>query len=443
MPGMTAVTEPIQPSPAQRYLAHLRKIERRPLADLVFHQARLLEPLVRHALSYVPFYSDSLSVVFDKDDILDLSRWQDVPLLSHEVAETNREALKATQIPASAGNAVADRTTGSGGTPFHFIRSTSALAADSGNSLRIFIDHGLDLDARFADIRLDISGIAQFPEGQTRKDWTHGEGSGDYVLLDISTEIEKQVEWLLRRNPRILFTWASNARQIALALENLGRELPLTSLATSAELCTPSVRADCQRVFGCDPIDILGARELGILAFPCHMAPVYHFAAESAFLEVITDEGRPARPGESGQLVGTGLYNFHMPFIRYTTGDYVTLALGSCACGRSLPAITSILGRGRNRFRRRDGACVFPGIPEALFDETVGPMAWQLVQTGPGELELCVEDGIMANAAAQTPMLADALTRNFGEDIRLTPVCCQRQPEAIRRKRERFISQQN
>ena len=440
---MTPTIEPAQLSPAQRYLAHLRKIERRPLADLVFHQARLLESLVRHAVSYVPFYADSLSVVFDKDNILDLSRWHDVPLLCHDVAEANREALKATQLPASAGNAVADRTTGSGGSPFHFIRSTSALAADSGNSLRIFIDHGLDLDARFADIRLDISGTAQFPEGQTRKDWTHGEGSGDYVLLDISTEIEKQVEWLLRRNPRILFTWAGNARRIALALENMGRDLPLTSLATSAELCTPSVRADCQRVFGCDPIDILGARELGILAFPCHAAPVYHLAAESAFLEVITDEGRPAKPGESGQLVGTGLYNFHMPFIRYTTGDYVTLAQGSCACGRSLPAITSIHGRGRNRFARRDGARVFPDIPEALLDETAGPMAWQLVQTGPGELELRVENGIMANATAQTPMLTDALTRNFGENIRLTPVSCQRRPEAIRRKRERFISQQN
>ncbi len=303
--------------PGQQVLERLRDLERRPVEALVLYQARRLETLLRHARQNVPFYKHRFDAVFDADGTLDLSRWSKVPLLTRREAQENADHLKATMIPADAGNALPDRTMGSGGSPFHFIRSLAAVATDAGNTLRIYLDHGFDLNGRLCDIRLDVSGNSSWPDGSMRKDWTHGEGTGDYALLDINTDTDKQVEWLLRRQPRALFTWATNARRIALELERTGQSLPLTAIATSAEPCSPAVRDDLRRVFGLEPIDILGAREIGIIAFPCSHSPLHHFAAESAFLEVITDEGRPAGPGETGRIVATGFYNFHMPFIRY------------------------------------------------------------------------------------------------------------------------------
>ena len=43
-----------------QFLDVLRAVERYPLPDLVMHQARRLETLVRHARANVPFYADRL-----------------------------------------------------------------------------------------------------------------------------------------------------------------------------------------------------------------------------------------------------------------------------------------------------------------------------------------------------------------------------------------------
>ena len=435
---MTNPDQPQSKEPGQQVLERLRDLERRPVEALVLYQARRLETLLRHARQTVPFYKDRLDAVFDADGTLDLSRWQDVPVLARQEAQEHAEHLKATMIPADAGNALPDRTMGSGGSPFHFIRSLAAVAADAGNTLRIYLDHGFDLNARLCDIRLDVSGNSSWPEGSTRKAWTHGEGTGDYALLDINTDTDKQVEWLLRCQPRSLFTWATNARRIALELERTGRSIPLTSIATSAEPCSQAVHDDLRRVFGLDPVDILGAREIGIVAFPCNHSPLHHFAAESAFLEVITDEGKPAGPGETGRIVATGFYNFHMPFIRYDLGDYVTLNDRPCGCGRSLPAISKIHGRARARFSTAGGRKIFPDVPEAELDAVMKPCAWQIAQTGIGALEIRVDGLDLRQVEAQRPRLAEILETGLDEPVSFTIVEKSLQPGPGRRKHESF-----
>lgn len=430
-----------QGSIASRFLNVLRRVERLPVQDLVLHQARRAEVMVRHARSHAPFYADSLAAVFDANDVLDLSRWQEMPILSTQEARANAVALKAREVPAFAGEVMQDQTSGSSGEPFHFLRSTAAVNADSANSLRIFLDHGFDTDGRFADLRIDIAGSASYPEGDLRRDWSFGQGSGDYAILDINTPLADQIEWLIRMQPAILFTWATNARAIALMFEAVGERLPLTGLATSAELCTAAVRADCRRIFGIDPVDILGARELGILAWRCHAGPHYHLAAESAFIEVIGDDGTPAKAGETGQLVATSLYNFHMPLIRYATGDYVRLADGKCPCGRTLPALSAILGRDRNRLRLSGRALAFPSMPESALDALIGPLQWQLIQTAPERISLALGPKSMSGAQAAINEIRKAIDESFGGtfEIDLTiedPL----PPGEWRKKRELFKS---
>lgn len=437
---MSAVPDP-QQSPAQEILAHFKSLEKLSLNDLVFNQARKLERLVRHAAAHVPFYRNRLNAVFNDKDYFDASRWYEVPILTRQEAQENIARLKAEMIPAHAGNGVDDRTSGSGGSPLYFLRSTAALMADAGNSLRLYHDHKLDFAARFADIRIDLDGTAQYPDGAIYPDWSFGEGDGDYVQLDINTPTEQQIEWLLRRRPKILFTWATNASRIALELERLGETLDLSTIATGAEACTAGVRKDCRRVFGCEPVDILGIRELGIVAFPCNKAPCHHLTAESKFIEVVKDDGTPAKPGEAGQLVGTDLYNFHMPFIRYATGDYVSLVDKPCVCGRSLPAIAAILGRGRNRYRNRSGGLVFPQIPETLLDDLLGPLPWWLVQKGLGELELRIENSDRIDQTGVVPKITEACARGFGEPVRLTLVEIAPDQQSGRKKRELFVSE--
>ena len=369
---------------------------------------------------------------------MDLSRWYDVPILKREHAEANRQTLETTIVPKDVGEFIPDRTSGTGGSVFHFKRSMASQVADSANSLRIFLDYGFDLTSRFADIRIDTGNFAEYPEGQTRENWTFGEGYGEYVLLDINTDISNQVEWLRRKKPNILFTWASNARQLALALEEAGKTLPLTYIGTSADKCSAAVRADCIRVFGCDPIDIFGARELGVIAFSCNKSNLYHLAAESIFVEVVDDGGRPVRPGETGKLVGTDFYNFHMPFIRYETGDYVTLSDTPCECGRSLPAIAEFNGRDRNRFLREDRTFIFPNVPEELLDEHIAPLSWQIAQTEIGRVELRTFDQELAIDRSSLDAIEAAISNGFQEQVTVVVVAGYRNQES-RKKYEYFV----
>ena len=433
-----SVTQPPKRNPA---LEVLRKVERYPLPDLVMYQARRLEELLRHARRHVPYYRDRLAPLFDAGDVLDLSRWHEQPLLTPAMAKHNREALRAAEVPASAGAEVPDQTSGTGGDAFHFIRSGAALIGDAGNSLRIFLDHGFDPDARFADIRLDSRGKAQYPDGALRPSWAFGFGTGDYAILDINTPLEGQVEWLLRMKPSLLFTWAMNARAIALAIESRGAQLPLSAMGTSAEISTAGVRRDCRRVFGAVPVDILGAREIGIIAWQCHAGPDYHLAAETAWIEVLAEDGSPAEPGVPGRLVATPFYCFHMPFIRYATGDYVTLGDGPCPCGRSLPTLTAFNGRDRMRLRRRGGSPVFPRIPEAELDASIGPLQWRLVQRALDRIDVIVEPASIAKAQSAEAAVRAAIEGAFAAAFDMTIVAAEPPPPGVwRKKRELFRS---
>jgi phenylacetate-CoA ligase len=72
----------------------------------------------------------------------------------------------------------------------------------------------------------------------------------------------------------------------------------------------------------------------------------YHVASEYGWLEILReDDQRPARPGEEGRIVATGLHNRAFPLLRYDTMDYAMASDRPCACGRSLPLIEKLTGR--------------------------------------------------------------------------------------------------
>ena len=92
--------------------------------------------------------------------------------------------------------------------------------------------------------------------------------------------------------------------------------------------------------------DKYGSREFSGIAYQCGQSPDHHVVDESYIVELLVD-GRPALPGEIGEVVVTDLNNFSVPLIRYRIGDLATAVdnSGPCACGRSLSRIGQIEGR--------------------------------------------------------------------------------------------------
>jgi phenylacetate-CoA ligase len=104
--------------------------------------------------------------------------------------------------------------------------------------------------------------------------------------------------------------------------------------------------------------------ELGYLALQCPDFEHHHVTAESVFLEVLDEKGRPVPAGGTGRVVATAMHNFAMPLVRYALGDEAEPG-EPCACGRGLPVLRRIIGRQRNRVALPGGRRGWPKYGEA------------------------------------------------------------------------------
>jgi phenylacetate-CoA ligase len=101
--------------------------------------------------------------------------------------------------------------------------------------------------------------------------------------------------------------------------------------------------------------NLYSCTEAGYLASPCPAGHGLHVHSENVILEILDDDNRPCRSGESGRVVLTPLHNFLTPFLRYDIMDRATLGPEKCPCGRGLPLLAAVEGKLRPLVRLTDG----------------------------------------------------------------------------------------
>jgi phenylacetate-CoA ligase len=123
-----------------------------------------------------------------------------------------------------------------------------------------------------------------------------------------------------------------------------------------------SQRAFMEKVFGAPYLDQYGCSEVNRMAWQCHCKSGYHIDADSVIIETVDSTGKPVGNRESGEVVITSLYNFAMPFIRYSLGDVGRLSDYRCSCGRVLPLMEIVEGRRDSFLTLPDGRVVSPMV---------------------------------------------------------------------------------
>ena len=106
-------------------------------------------------------------------------------------------------------------------------------------------------------------------------------------------------------------------------------------------------------------VELYGTHELGMIAWQCTKRGGFHVSDDSVIVEVLKD-GRPARPGEVGEVVATRLHALAMPFIRYRLGDLVTQGDTPCPCGAPFSTILTVQGRMLDYFPLANGRLFHP-----------------------------------------------------------------------------------
>ena len=231
-------------------------------------------------------------------------------------------------------------------------------------TVRDHLWHRRDLSGKLAVIRDFKAGKALYPEGERFQHWGFSTGeifaTGPCASLNITTPVDRQIDWLQREAPDYLLTHPTMLAALLRRSAELGvRPARLKQVLTLSEALQPGLRELCQSVWGVPIVDAYSTREAGYLALQCPEATHYHVQSETALVEILDAAGGPCAPGEIGRVIVTPLHNVAMPLIRYDVGDYAE-AGGSCGCGRGLPVIGRILGRRQNMLRLADGSERWP-----------------------------------------------------------------------------------
>ena len=335
-------------------------------AILAFQSARLRR-LVSHAYENVPYYRR----LFDQHGITprDIRTAADLALIPVTV-KRDLQAASPSDIVARGvrpERLIAHHTSGSSGEPLVIRRTWFEERLGTVLKLRVFHDFGLRPTDRQVGVGLVRSRpwIRDLPQHILR-----GTGFYRWAAIDCRLPIEDIRRTLRSLRPDAILAYPGVIARVAQLLTNEDRQLLRPRLVlTGAEVLTPLMRRQIAEGLRASVFDWYGSHELGMIAWQCRRAGGFHVADDSLILEVLKD-GRPARPGETGEVVGTRLHALAMPFIRYKLGDAVVQGDAPCPCGAPFSAIRSVQGRMLDYFPLPDGRVLHPySLSMTLLDE--------------------------------------------------------------------------
>lgn len=198
-----------------------------------------------------------------------------------------------------------------------------------------------------------------------------------------SPDLAGAMEQLCGLDPVYLYTFPSYLEILLNRLAETGRRLPsLRRIFTGAEVLEDSLRQRTKEALGVDIAENYGSTE-AFLAWECP-AGNHHINAEHVIMEIVDEHGHAVAPGQVGRVLVTTLENRLAPLVRYEIGDYAVAAAGKCDCGRTLPLIGKIVGRGMNLFRLRDGRLISPWHLATAVRQRAEVKQFQIVQNSAG-----------------------------------------------------------
>jgi phenylacetate-CoA ligase len=261
-------------------------------------------------------------------------------------------------------------TSGTSGDRLEFLRDRSTLSVGHAALWRIWGWHGISYGARVAEFRAFRDEAGNLDLGAIER---HYPGSRRLELNQINTDPAfrgQALEILTRFRPDVLKA-ASPVYLATLAMHVLDHprlRIRPRLVVAGCERLFPEQREMIGRAFGAPIIDFYGNEEYAVFAGDCEHGRM-HLAVEMGIVEILR-HGRPAEPGEEGEVVVTSLWNRAFPFIRYAIGDVAAMHPERCPCGRGLPVWRLIGGRERDMLATPQGYLYLP-------NSVVGSPRWR------------------------------------------------------------------
>jgi phenylacetate-CoA ligase len=242
-------------------------------------------------------------------------------------------------------------TSGSSGQPLTVRRTWFEERLLQAYRLRILFRLGL----RLTDRRVAVVFVPTETQGSRRRG-----GLLRYEEIDTFLPPASVIARLRQLRPAVLRGYPATLASLVPHLTDADREEVRPKLVvTDSEMMTADMRICIRDGFRARVVDFYDSHEFNMIAWECAAGGCYHVSDTSVLAEVLRD-GRPAEPGEEGELVATALHSFAMPFIRYRLGDWVTRGPTRCACGAACSTLAAVHGRTFDCFELPQGRAVHP-----------------------------------------------------------------------------------
>lgn len=311
-------------------------------------QDQKVRALIHHAYNTVPYYRR----LFDArglrpSDVRSVDDLRKVPILTKDMLRANARELVSTAFPRR--SLFSGWTTGSTGTPINALRTRTSIAFEHAMIWRQRRWAGIEINARKAAVWGTIWNNVIIPSSLPKRPpyWRYNAADRQVLFSYYHMSDETLPEYfdkLEEFRPAFIEGFPSTILVLANFLRRRGRCFPVRAIFTSSEPLYDVHRREIEESFRTRVFDLYGQAERVSAATECDVHSGLHVNPEYGVLEILRD-GTEASPGESGELVGTGLNNFGMPLIRYQTGDIGRFALLPCACRRMMPLLESVQGR--------------------------------------------------------------------------------------------------
>lgn len=327
------------------------------LDEIQNYQIRSLRMLLKESYKNVPYYQKVFDQYnFNPDNFEHLEELEKLPILTKKEIVKNRAALVSNKFKNK--KLVEITTGGTTGTPMVFYFSQQSKYVRIGNWSNWKKLSGVD----FRNDKYCYIGRILNSDLAIKKDMLNN------VLLFASNKMTSEniynlIEELKIFKPKYIQGYASALYILAVEIKKMNidvSDLRIKAILTSSDTLFPKYRETIEAIFGCKVYDHYGQNEDCVVGTECRFHDGYHLHEETTYAEVVKFENdEPTK--NAGRIIGTNLWNYAMPLIRYEIGDVGKIIDDACQCGTSHRRIVDFQGRVDDIIKLPNGTSIAAG----------------------------------------------------------------------------------
>jgi phenylacetate-CoA ligase len=310
-------------------------------------------------------------------------------------------------------------TSGSTGTPGHFLRHKLEEADYSARWWRVYSAYGCSA----WDSQINVA-IVNKPDRAGPITFLRRIGVLPQIeRLASDAPPEEVLQRVRALSPPILTGYAGAIEALAEHVVATGaRVRPPRAVFCTAMEVTDRCLELAEEAFQAPAVDVYVTNEFGVVAWSCPARRnVLHVNDDAFVVEVVAQDGTPVPSGTLGELVVTSLGLTSMPLIRYRMGDMAARLSETCGCGRGLGLLSRVHGRTAHAIRRPSGTLITTPLITSLFGRAAAH-TWVRrfqVREEPGQHLRFLVDARRPPSEVQRHTLTEIVESSVGADFEI------------------------